>query len=84
MNRKQQATLRQIFSRPVPANVRWTDFESLMKALGTEMREGSGSRVRFVVGDLAAVFHRPHSSPYMRKGAVKAARQLLENLRVGP
>ena len=84
MNRKHRATVRQIFSRPVPGNVRWTDFVSLMRAVGAEVRDGRGSRTRFIWPEDVAIFHRPHPSPYMDKGAVSAARKLLEDLGVTP
>jgi hypothetical protein len=55
-----------------------------MRAVGAEVREGSGSRMRFVWPEDVATFHRPHPSPYMDKGAVSAARSLLEDLGVTP
>ena len=82
MNRKQQATLRQIMARPVRANVRWTDFVSLMKALGADVEEGRGSRVRFLFDRAAATFHRPHPSAFMDNGAVSSAQELLRTLGV--
>ena len=41
------------FREPERANIPWRDVEALFVALGAEISEGSGSRVR-------AVFHRPH------------------------
>jgi HicA toxin of bacterial toxin-antitoxin, len=84
MNTKHRTTLRKIYTRPTAANVRWNDLEGLMKALGATIQESSGSRMRFCLGDLVAVFHRPHPSPYMRKGAVDAARRLPQNCGVKP
>jgi HicA toxin of bacterial toxin-antitoxin, len=84
MNAKQRATLEQIFTKPSPANVRWTAVESLFKALGATIRQGEGSRVRVALNERAAVFHRPHPSPYTDKGALEAVRQFLENAGVAP
>jgi hypothetical protein len=42
---------------------KWRDVESLLKSVGVVISERAGSRV--------AVFHRPHPSPNMDKGAVR-------------
>ena len=39
MNRKQTATLTQIFARPVLGGFRWADIESLFIGLGAEISE---------------------------------------------
>jgi len=48
------------------------------KALGAEITEGSGSRVRIFLGGVRAVFHRPHPQKEADKGAVKSVRRFLE------
>lgn len=45
MKRKHQRTIELIYSRPVSANVRWSDVEVLFKALGAEIAEREGSRI---------------------------------------
>lgn len=77
MNAKNQKTWDAIFAEPVRANVRWSDVESLILALGGTLSEGNGSRVRVRLGDNEAVFHRPHPKPETDKGAVKAVRRFL-------
>ena len=67
MNKKHQRTLENIFKDPVQSNVLWKDIESLLRVLGAEISEGSGSRVRIVLNGIRAVFHRPHP----RKGTEK-------------
>lgn len=79
MNSKHRETLAAIFKNPVQANVKWTDIESLFQNLGAEISEGSGSRVRVVLNDRKAVFHRPHPKRETDKGALKSVRQFLEN-----
>jgi hypothetical protein len=39
MKRKHQKTLELIFSRPVSANVRWSDIETLLLELGAQIEE---------------------------------------------
>jgi hypothetical protein len=72
-------TLRRIMDNPVPADMRWNEIEGLFKALGAEVSEGSGSRVRVALGGVRAVFHRPHPSPETKRGAVRSVREFLIN-----
>ena len=46
MNTKNKKTLENIYKRPVPADIFWTDIESLFISLGAEISEGAGSRIR--------------------------------------
>ena len=46
LNNKQRKTLELIFTNPVPANIIWQDIENLFTALGADISQGSGSRVR--------------------------------------
>lgn len=41
------------------------------------MSEGRGSRVRIALGDVKAVFHRPHPHKETDKGAVLSIRRFL-------
>ncbi len=51
--------------------------ESLFLALGAEITEGSGSRVRIALNGVRLVFHRPHPEKETDKGAVKSIRRFL-------
>lgn len=84
LRKRQKNTLDQIFKAPVPSGIRWSDIESLIKALGGEIKEGSGSRVRFLLNGCIARFHRPHPSPDTDKGAVVSLREWLESIGVKP
>ncbi len=84
MNRRQDQTLALIFRDPPPADLRWTEIESLLVALGAAISEGNGSRVRVALGDVRAVFHRPHPSPQTKRGAVRAVRTFLTVAGVRP
>jgi len=77
MKSKHYNTLQAVFADPVQANILWSDIESLLKALGAEVSEGSGSRVRMVLNNVRAVFHRPHPRKETDKGAVKSMRRFL-------
>jgi len=77
MNSKQRRTLRAIFFDPTLSDIAWTSIESLLAALGADISEGRGSRVRFHLNGVRAVFHRPHPDPNTDKGAVKSMRRFL-------
>ena len=84
MKGKHQKTLRAIFSDPVKANILWADIEALLIALGAEREEGSGSRIRYFLNGIRAVFHRPHPQKETDKGAVKSVRRFLEEGGIKP
>ena len=50
-----------------------------MLALGANISEGNGSRVRVELRGERAVFHRPHPENTTDKGAVKSVRRFLAN-----
>lgn len=84
MDNKHRKTLEAIFEKPERANIAWKDIESLFVALGAEISEGSGSRVRVALKDVRAVFHRPHPRKETNRGAVKSVRRFLESAGVKP
>jgi hypothetical protein len=84
VDRKHRRTLEAIFEKPERSNIPWRDVESLFRALGAEISEGSGSRVRVALGGVRAVFHRPHPRKETNKGAVKSVRRFLEAAGVQP
>ncbi|CCQ51658.1 type II toxin-antitoxin system HicA family toxin [Crocosphaera watsonii WH 8501] len=77
LNKKQQKTLVKLFEQPVRSDISWKDIESLLLALGAEISEGRGSRVRVALNGVRAVFHRPHPQPQTDKGAVASMRRFL-------
>ena len=74
LNSKHQKTFDALFQNPTRSNILWSDIESLLIALGAEVSEGRGSRVRFALNDIRATFHRPHPEKETDKGAVKSMR----------
>jgi hypothetical protein len=84
MNKKQQQTLDKIFENPERSDISWVNIETLFIALGAEISEGNGSRVRVALNDVRAVFHRPHPERVTNKGAVKSVRRFLQEAGVQP
>ncbi|WP_268802023.1 type II toxin-antitoxin system HicA family toxin [Paucidesulfovibrio gracilis] len=60
------------------------DIEALLVAVGAVRSEGCGSRVRFKLNGVKAIFYRPHPAPTTDKGAVKSVRRFLEEAGVKP
>ena len=84
VNAKQKKTLDAIFQIPTPANVSWSDIEALLRTLGAELSEGSGSRIRIKLNDVRAVFHRPHPQKETDRGSLRSMKRFLENAGVKP
>ena len=77
LSSKHRKILDLIFENPVRADVSWQKIEQLLEALGAELTEGRGSRVRIYLNDVRAVFHRPHPKRETDKGALKSMRRFL-------
>ncbi len=84
MHNKHKKTLEQIFANPVRSDVVWKDIESLLHGLGAIISEGRGSRVRFLLNDVVAIFHRPHPKKETDKGALKDVREYLVKAGIKP
>lgn len=79
MNNKLKKTLRAIFDCPTRSDVAWADIEKLFVDLNAKISEGRGSRVRVLLKDEIAVFHRPHPKRTVSKACLKSVREFLRN-----
>ena len=77
LSKRHRDTLLAIFANPVRSNVIWVDIEKLVVALGGELEEGRGSRIRFALNGVRAVFHKPHPRKETDKGALVSMRRFL-------
>lgn len=77
MNRKHRETLAAVFAEPISGSIAWRDIEAMLKAMGAEVIEGQGSRIRISLGGTRAVFHRPHPRNETDKGALRSLRRFL-------
>lgn len=80
VNRKQRKLLDAINQTPTKANIKFSDIEKLLGALGAEKIEGSGSRVSFSKDNETVFFHRPHPQKEAKKYQVEIAREFLERM----
>jgi HicA toxin of bacterial toxin-antitoxin, len=81
MNRHRR-TLDAVFAKR--AGIAWSDIEKMLIHYGAELSEGSGSRVRFALNGVRAVFHRPHPQKETDRGAVAAMRRFLIEAGIEP
>lgn len=77
LSKKHKKILDDIFHEPIRSDVKWSDIENLLIALGAELSEGKGSRVRIYLNGVRAVFHRPHPGKETDKGALRSMRRFL-------
>ncbi len=84
MSGKHLKVLQDVFAHPVRSNIPWKDIERMLVALGAEITEGSGSRVRISLHEIKAVFHRPHPRKETDKGAVISMRRFLVTANITP
>jgi predicted RNA binding protein YcfA (HicA-like mRNA interferase family) len=73
-----QRTLDQI--RRLHGGLHWKKVESLLKAFGAEVHEGSGSTVTFVIRERKLTVDRPHPRRECGRGLVKRVRIYLGDL----
>ena len=84
MSAKHLKTLHGLFATPVKSNIQWKDIENMLIALGADISEGSGSRVRISLNGAKAVFHRPHPRKETDRGAVVSMRRFLLSANITP
>ena len=73
--RKRSKTLDQI--EDLNGGLHWSKVEALFKSYRTEVYEGKGSMVTFVIDDLKFTMDRPHPRRECGKGLVKRVREYL-------
>lgn len=84
MNQRHRRTLDVIFDDPFRSNIPWRDIEHNLKAVGAEITDGAGSRLRIALNGVRAVFQRPHPQKETDKGAVRSIRRFLIEAGVTP
>jgi len=80
VNSKQRKVLELIYKDPIPKSLEWMQVENLLLAVGAELIEGNGSRIRFYKDSIVATFHRPHPKKEAKPYQIKDARNFLIQL----
>lgn len=86
-SRHQELILNKLCAQSPPANINWSEIESLFKALirelgGSTSTKRSGSRICFMVRDTKIILHKPHPEPEMDKGAIRHVKNFLFDIGV--
>lgn len=84
MNSRHRKTLRAIFAKPTSATIVFADIEALLVALGGEVHEREGSRVKIIIASEQWRCHRPHPGKEAKRYQVEEIRELLERIGVRP
>jgi hypothetical protein len=82
MNHKHRATLLQIFTHPVSANIDPRDVKHVLEALGADISHGGHGHLMVKLNGHSHGFHDAHHS--MPKEEVTALRKFLEDAGVDP
>jgi hypothetical protein len=77
-------TLEAIFAKPTSGTLEWARIEALFMAVGCQVVEGRGSRVRLVHGERFATFQRPHPAKEAKADQVEQVRAFLGLIGVTP
>ncbi len=83
-NSKHLKTLHAVYALPTVKTLDWKDLEALFIALGAEVMEGDGSRVKFVLNGKVARYHRPHKPKTARAYQIELAREFFESMGIKP
>jgi hypothetical protein len=84
MRSKHRKTLTAIYAAPTRANIKFSDIEALVIALGGEVREGAGSRVMLEISGKREYAHRPHPGKEAKRYLVERIREWLISLEITP
>ena len=55
----------------------WSDIKSLLMGLGFTSIEGSGSRVKFINGDILINLHKPHPQKEIKSYVIRHVKEIL-------
>lgn len=83
MHSHQRKTLARILANPASGTIRFSDVESLLEALGAEVTESKGSRVRFDLQGEQWHTHRPHPGNEAKRYQVRDLQELFQRLGIG-
>lgn len=76
MNHRHRKVLHAIFAHPINANVHFKDVEAVLRELGAEIEEKSGSRIGVTLNGHTVAFH--HAQHDLPKEEVVLVRRFLE------
>lgn len=84
MSHNHESTLRQIFSHPIPMNIKWKDVVHMFQSLGGTVEPAHGGRETFHLNGKQMTFHVPHDKAIDSKDEVVQIKHFLESCGVKP
>ena len=84
MRAKPQRVLENMFKKPTPAGIRWSDVLSMLEAADVELSQRASSRMLLRKGTERIVIHRPHPERETGRATVRAIATFLEAIGVKP
>lgn len=78
LSSKHRKTLADVLCTPPKPGIKWDDVMHLINALGGKVKNGNGSRRKFVLMGSIYQTHQPHPGNVMDKGAVNGLREWFE------
>ncbi len=80
MNAKHRKTLRAIFTKPTSPSIVFNEIQALLLALGGQVHEREGSRIKITIKGEQWRCHRPHPGKEAKRYQVEEIRELLERI----
>lgn len=80
LSSKHRKTLADVLTTPPKSGIKWDDVVSLINTLGGKIKNGNGSRRKFILMSSVYQTHQPHPGNVMNKGAVSGLREWFENV----
>lgn len=79
---KHEKILKRLSATPIPSNIKWDELVGVLKYLGYELLNNSGSRRKFFHKEKnhLIICHEPHPNPDVDKGCIADVVEHLENL----
>ncbi|NHB87568.1 toxin HicA [Photorhabdus tasmaniensis] len=82
LSSKHRKILADVLTIPPKSGIKWADVVSLINKLGGggKIKNGNGSRRKFILMGSVYQTHQPHPGNVMDKGAVNGLREWFENV----
>ena len=84
MNSNQKKILAAVFVNPVSGTLVWAEVESMLVAIGCQVVEGNGSRIKIILNSDALAVHRPHPGKEAKHYQIRVVREFLTRNGVNP
>ncbi|MTC46649.1 addiction module toxin, HicA family [Providencia sp. wls1922] len=80
LSSKHRKTMVDILTIPPKSGIKWDDVLSLICNLGGKVKNGNGSRRKFILFGSLFQTHEPHPGNVMDKGAISGLSEWFENV----